>query len=131
MKPKKDLTYIAKIEKAIADKYGEKAIQNPASFWDEEKEKDYLEQLKELEVERQEKVDYEEKVEVDGFFVSRKLINKETNRSCPVCNKYSFSTNDDVYLNKYECCFSCYIKYVEGREKRWNKGWRPEDGRKK
>ena len=128
---KKDYDKIAEIERAIKQKYGSDAIQNPAKSWTEEKEKDYLEQLKELEVERQEKVDYEEKVEVDGFFVSRKLINKETNRSCPVCNKYSFSTNDDVYLNKYECCFSCYIKYVEGREKRWNKGWRPEDGRKK
>ena len=42
MKPKKDLNYIAKVEKAIAKKYGNIAIQNPASFWDEEKEKKYI-----------------------------------------------------------------------------------------
>ena len=39
MKPKKDLNYIAKVEQAIAKKYGEEAIQNPASFWDEKKRK--------------------------------------------------------------------------------------------
>ena len=38
MKPKKDLNYIAKVEKAIAKKYGDLAIQNPAKFWNEEKE---------------------------------------------------------------------------------------------
>ena len=40
MKKEKDLNYIAKIEKAIAKKYGDIAIQNPAKFWDEKKEKD-------------------------------------------------------------------------------------------
>ena len=44
----KDLNQIAKIEKAIADKYGEDAITNPKAFWDENKEKEYLEQMKEF-----------------------------------------------------------------------------------
>ena len=62
MKPKKDLNYIAKVEKAIAKKYGDIAIQNPASFWNEEKEKKYLEQLKE-ETKQQAKVELEPKLE--------------------------------------------------------------------
>ena len=130
MKEKKDLNYIAKVEKAIAEKYGDLAIQNPASFWDEEKEKEYLEQLKELEERKQEKLDSDEKIEKNGFFVSRKLINKETNRSCSVCDKYSFSLKDDMYLSKYDCCFECYVEYIEDREQRWEKGWRPDNGRK-
>ena len=43
---KKDLNQIAAIEKAIKQKYGEEAIQNPKANWDETKEKEYLEQLK-------------------------------------------------------------------------------------
>ena len=57
-------------------------------------------------------------------------INKEANRSCPVCDKYSFSLNDDLFLNKYDCCYECYVIYVEDREERWKKGWRPDNGRK-
>ena len=50
----KDLNYIAALEKAIKKKYGDDAIQNPASYWDEDKEKEYIEQLKEF-VEKQKK----------------------------------------------------------------------------
>ena len=44
----KDINYIAALEKAIKKKYGEEAIENPAKFWDEKKEKDYLLQLEEF-----------------------------------------------------------------------------------
>ena len=42
----KNYNEIAKYEKAIKDKYGDEAIRNPKSGWDEEKEKSYLEELK-------------------------------------------------------------------------------------
>ena len=29
-------------------------------------------------------------------------------------------------MNKFECCFKCFIQYVDGREERWEKGWRPD-----
>jgi hypothetical protein len=126
MKKEKDWDYIARLEKAIAKKYGKEAIQNPAKFWNEEKEKEYLEQLKEDT--RRKELQQKDKKEVDGFFISEKLINKDTKRTCPTCEKYSFSNRDDVFMSKYECCFKCYIKYVEGREERWKKGWRPKNG---
>ena len=47
---KKDLNYIAGLEKAIKQKYGEEAVQNPSSNWTPEKEKEYLQQLKENKV---------------------------------------------------------------------------------
>ena len=47
MKPKKDLNYIAKLEQAIAKKYGEDSIINPKSLWTDEKEEQYLKDLKE------------------------------------------------------------------------------------
>ena len=34
---------------------------------------------------------------------------------------------DDVCLTKFECCNTCYLQYVEGREERWLKGWRPSE----
>ena len=45
---KKDLNHIAKIEKAIKDKYGEEAIQNPRGSWNQEKEEKYLNDLKDF-----------------------------------------------------------------------------------
>ena len=45
---KKDLNQIAKIEKAMSKKFGKESIVNPKSGWDDEKEKEYLEDLKEF-----------------------------------------------------------------------------------
>ena len=124
MSDKQDL--IAKLEKAISQKYGEEAINNPKRFWNEEKEKKYLEQS----VEEQKKFakfrHYEDKVDRDGFLINKKLLNREHNRTCPVCEKYSFQYRDDLYMNKFETCFECFILYIEGREERWKTGWRPE-----
>ena len=124
---KKDLNYIAGLEKAIKKKYGEEAVENPAKFWDKEKEKDYIQQLEEF-VEKQKKIEQESEAEnVDGILVSRKLLNKEGIFNCPTCNKKLKTINDDIYFTKFDCCEICYIKYVEGREKRWLDGWRPEN----
>ena len=42
----KDPDYIAKLEKAIADKYGKETIAHPKADWDDEKEMEYLNELK-------------------------------------------------------------------------------------
>ena len=124
---KKDLNYIAGLEKAIKKKYGEEAIENPAKFWDKDKEKDYIQQLEEF-VEKQKKSERADEVEnVDGVLVSRKLLNKEGIFNCSTCSKKLKTINDDIYFTKFDCCEICYIKYVEGREKRWLDGWRPEN----
>jgi len=44
----KDPNYAVKIEQAIAKKYGKEAIVNPKSQWNDEKEKKYLDELKEV-----------------------------------------------------------------------------------
>jgi hypothetical protein len=123
---KEDPNHIAKVEKAIAQKYGKETIQNPKANWDEEKEREYLEQLKKLSDKEDKIKEKSEKVETNGFFVSKKLLTKDTKRECPVCDKYSFKIKDDVYMTKFECCYDCYIQYVDGREERWQKGWRPD-----
>ena len=121
---KKDPNYVVKLEKAIAEKYGEETIQNPKKNWNEEKEAQYVEDLKIL-YKKREQSDSEDKVDVDGVLINKKLFSKESNRSCPVCNTYSFSYRDDLYMTKFQCCEMCYIKWVEGREDRWKTGWRP------
>ena len=121
---KKDLNEIARIEKAIKEKYGDEAIQNPKRNWDEEKEKKYLEDLKAFH-ERARRIRKTE--EVEGVLISDRKTLNEIDRSCPVCNSYSFSSRDDLYMTKFECCFECYIQYIEGREERWKSGWRPNN----
>tara|TARA_Y100001973_G_C5115880_1_gene290128 strand:- start:478 stop:867 length:390 start_codon:yes stop_codon:yes gene_type:complete len=122
MSKKKDLNKIAKIEKAIAKKYGDEAVANPKGFWTDEKEKEYLEQLKEFYA----KEPHKEKVYKDGFLLPKNLITKENKRKCPVCEVLSFKIKDDLYMNKFDCCFNCYIRYVEFNEEKWLNGWRPD-----
>lgn len=126
-KPKKDLNYIANIEKAISEKYGADTVQNPKNLWSKEKEEQYLLQIKKLQEKADRLQQKIEKVELSGFLISKKLLNKDSNRTCSVCNTYSFDSKDDVYTNKFDCCFKCYIQHVEDREERWLKGWRPGD----
>ena len=126
-KPKKDLNYIANVEKAISEKYGAETVQNPKNLWSKEKEEQYLVQIKKLQEKTDRLQQKIEKVELSGFLISKKLLNKDSNRTCSVCNTYSFDSKDDVYTNKFDCCFKCYIQYVEDREERWLKGWRPGD----
>ena len=126
MKKYKDPNFIAKLEKAISKKYGEDAIQNPRKYWNEEKEKDYQEQIKKAYKKELRRENKNEKVEVDGVLISKKLLNKEpTRRVCPVCSEYSFNISDDIYMKKFDCCHKCYIRWVEDREERWETGWRP------
>jgi hypothetical protein len=111
----KDPDHLIKVEKAIQEKYGDEAIQNPKANWDPEKEKDFLKQIREIAKTEKPK----EKVEVDGVLMPKKLFTKESERTCPVCKVYSFEMKDDLYMAKFKCCFKCYIQHVEGREEKW------------
>ena len=121
----KDPDQIARIEKAISQKYGQEAIQNPRANWDEEKEKEYLEQMRELYKKTAQYESFEEKIDVNGIKVSKKLFNRDSLQRCPVCHSLARKAKDDVCLLKHECCYQCYIQYVEDREERWLQGWRP------
>ena len=126
MKKDLDLNDIARFEKAIAKKYGPEAIEDPRKHWNDEKEKSYQDQIKKLAEKERAFEEKDDKVEVGGFLISKKLLNKDTTRrTCPVCKTYSYKIRDDVFMNKFECCYNCYIQWVEGREERWQSGWRP------
>ena len=123
---KKDLNEIAKYEVAISKKYGKEAIQHPKADWNDEKEEEYQQQIRELHKKEVKQREKSEKVEVDGILISKKLFNRDEKRVCPVCSSYSFELRDNVYMIKFDCCFDCYIQWVEGREERWKSGWRPD-----
>jgi hypothetical protein len=123
---KTDYNKVAKYEKAISEKYGKEAIENPKKHWNQEKEKEYLVQMKAFYKEVEERRKKSEEKEVNGIRITGNIAARNVNRECPVCSVYSFSSKDDLYMNRYQCCFGCYIQYVEGREARWSSGWRPE-----
>lgn len=106
---KKDPDYLIKLERAISDKFGPEAITNPRSTWDDEKEAFREKQIKKWQA-KQDDMEYKnEKIEQDGFFISKKLLNKEAIvRTCPICAEYSFNIKDDVYMAKHNCCFKCH-----------------------
>ena len=113
---KKDLNYIVKLEQAIEKKYGKKAVQHPKSDWDDKKEQEYIDQVKKVSEKKRHKSEKVEKVEKDGFLISKKLLKRDNNRTCPRCNEYSFNKKDDLYMLKYDCCWKCYVRYIEHEE---------------
>lgn len=125
---KKDLNYVAGMEKAISKRYGEEAIQNPKSTWDQEKEKEYIQQLEKRIEKLRETEEESEKIEINGFLMPKKLLNREVVNNCTTCGKKLKTVRDDIYMNKYDCCESCFIEHIEGREQRWLDGWRPNQG---
>ena len=133
---KKDLNEIAKLEKAIKDKYGVDAINHPKRDWTEEKEKAYIEQMKEFYKKLERNAEQLEREERGGFFISKKSAKQDSSRACKTCGSYSLDSKDDVYFTKYDCCYGCYIMYIDGmgdlkreRESRWLSGWRPNNTR--
>jgi len=123
----KDFDKIAAIEQAIAKKYGRETVQNPHANWDEAKEKEYLEQMQELYKKNTKHEAFQEKIDVNGIKVAKKLFNRDSLQHCPVCSSLARKAADDVCLLKFDCCYTCYDRYVEGREERWEKGWRPNE----
>ena len=131
MSKKLNLNDIARFEQAIAKKYGKEAVENPRKHWNDEKEKSYQEQIKKIAEKERAFQESEEKEEVNGILISKKLLTREVvRRDCPVCETYSFDLKDDAYMNKYSCCYNCFVQWVDGREERWEAGWRPPKGDK-
>ena len=97
-------------------------MQHPKAKWTDDKTRIHF-SIKRLYKQRDQLESEEE--EIDGIFINKKLLNRESSKSCPVCSTYSFKSNDDVYMSKFDCCEKCYIQWVEHREERWLKGWRP------
>jgi hypothetical protein len=124
---KKDLNYIAKLEKTISEKYGELAAINPRSLWTQEKEENFVSSLKEANKKESINSSTKEKIEYEGVLINKKLLKQSTNKICEACKKYSLDKKDDVYLLKFNACFDCYIKYIEDRENRWLSGCRPTE----
>jgi hypothetical protein len=122
---KKDWDYIAKLEKEISKRYGPEAVQSPRSTWDDEKERDYLVQIKEFDKKVLRMQEQSEKIELNGLYISKRFLKRSGKYVCPVCSVYSTKPRDDMYMSKFECCHRCYIEWVEDREERWTSGWRP------
>jgi hypothetical protein len=128
---KHDPDYIAGVEKAIKEKYGDETISNPKSNWDDDKEQEYLDELKKMAQKDRASHYKKEVIDNNGILITKKLIKKDdVQRMCPVCDTYSFKTKDDVYMKKFDCCYECYIQFIDGREERWKSGWRPQLGDK-
>jgi hypothetical protein len=106
---KPDLNYIAALEKAVQEKYGPEAIQNFRAEWGTANEADYLSQLKETSVSPKQP----------------RSPRARPSRTCPECKTYSFSSRDDLYMNRFSCCVLCYEDFVRGMETKWKNGWRP------
>lgn len=115
---KKERPDIITLEKMVAEKYGDEIVQNVMKAWTKEKEQEFQEQLKKVQYKHYREASETEDIEKNGFLIDKKLLSRRDNtRECPLCDKYSFSTKDDLYFEKYGCCEVCYIKNYEWSEK--------------
>tara|TARA_B100001094_G_scaffold272916_1_gene279008 strand:+ start:3754 stop:4128 length:375 start_codon:yes stop_codon:yes gene_type:complete len=110
----KDPNHLAAVEKAIAEKYGKDTVQDFRSEWESLREEEYLAQLSAA---RNKK----------DLLKQNKLSRRKLNRTCPVCKTYSFSSSDDLYMNRFKCCKICYDEFIDCNEEKWNSGWRPSE----
>mgnify|MGYP003146569161 FL=1 len=127
MSTKKDLNYVASVEKAIAEKYGKDTVQDFRNQWEEDKESEYLKQLKDLRCKTDKLSATKEETVVDDIRITKRRTKQKQDRTCPVCKTYSFSRKDDLYMNRFKCCYDCYVDFVEYREETWQNGERPTD----
>ena len=104
---KKDLNQVAKIEQAIEKRWGKEAVEIPASHWDEEKEKEYLEQLT-ARVQNEEPSSSIK--EQGGILITSKLFNNRRVDRCPECDNFKLSKRDKVLVKKVGHCQRCEWK---------------------
>lgn len=62
-----------------------------------EKEEEFKRQWKEL-AEKEKKISS-----------ANPLINVVEKRKCTLCGKFSLDSEDDIYLEKFEICYKCYL----------------------
>ena len=116
---------LAKIEKAMEDQYGKESTLDPRSFWNKDKEIDYIQQVRDSIEKDIKQEESSEKIQENGFLLSKRLVTINRDVGCEVCKKYLLDPKDKVYISKFSTCFECFIRYVDGRESRWAEGWRP------
>ena len=76
---KKDLNYIAALEKAVAEQYGDSATINPRSLWTEEQEQEYklyMQQILKQEFEREQTKEkfIDGEIEISKNILDRKSV---------------------------------------------------------
>jgi hypothetical protein len=126
-KKKVDPNYIAAVEKAISEKYGKDTVQDFRNSWEAERETEYLQQLKGLRTKRDRNKKKHEELVVGDIRIKKRFTDQKSERTCPLCKTYSFSRRDDLYMNRFESCYDCYVDFIEYREKAWKDGQRPTD----
>lgn len=116
------------IEQAIVKKYGKETVQTPGKDWTPEQDEKLRENLNKREQARYQRQKEGEKVSQNGFLISKRILREEGKLSkCLHCNSLLTSSVHLFYIVKYDACKDCYIKYIEGREERWQSGWRPNE----
>lgn len=108
-----DFDFAAKVEKAIAAKYGADVVENPRKFWTIEKEEEYLRQSKEM-VKREAEAAVKRRVLEGEILADERLFSEERKgesllQRCPKCNRV-LNSKDIVYLRFYDHCYICSIK---------------------
>lgn len=88
------------LQEAIKKKYGEGIDIDFDKEWTNEDEKKFSKNNKKL----------DEKIK--KAVGRRKEIQK---RVCDSCGSYSFKSKDDIYMARFDCCYECYIRNIEGR----------------
>ena len=109
----RDPEIVARIEKAIEEKYGIEASRDIRHSWDEEKEKLFTKQYDDFALKQREATVNREEINKDGYLLVKKTRKKDiVKNTCPLCENLLQKAQDDVYVLKYDCCFNCYVYFI-------------------
>ncbi len=110
------------IEEIFIQKYGPTSLVDVGAFWNSQKDKVLREYLKfEQKFFLNKELQY---FKIGQVYFSNNFLNKRTKKCC-VCGRYNYKALDLKFFSLFETCYNCYVVYIEGREERWKKGWRP------
>lgn len=98
----------------IEKKFGSITTQEPLKNWNDNKERDFQNQIKQKQKEKYLRDKERQKIEKDGILIPKDHVEhpKSELSSCSSCQmKYSVSFKDQVYIKKFGICYKCYIKH--------------------
>jgi len=119
-KSKKLVEYYDKLAEILYKQTDGKGLIDKETLWSGNGEDREEVQKKIFELSKKKIEKNTEVVDEDTYIVS-KLVRKENFiNKCEICNSGIMNINDDVMFIKYNCCYKCYIRYIEGREDKYN-----------
>ena len=74
-----------------------------------------------------EKIDNVVYEDMGEFMISSEEVESFFPLFCPVCDIVMSTSDDHDFIQKFQCCAECGMRWAEPMREKWVAGWRPDD----